>query len=117
MRLAKACRDLKMARSTVHRWMKVDPDFAREMEEIEHEVHEELRQAMIQRAIEKSDVLAIFFMKAYAPEKYDDNIRKKQFLSEIVDEVTKQIPRATAEVIPKSTQDYKPSNGSHAEAS
>ena len=35
-----------------------------------------LEQALRARAVKKSDMLGIFFMKAADPEQYDDNIRK-----------------------------------------
>lgn len=60
---------------TVHNWFKKQY-FLDALEEAQTDYLLDLRAAAMKRAREKSDTLAIFFLKAARPELYDDAIRK-----------------------------------------
>lgn len=96
----RAAEKVKVSYSTVKLWLQ-NAEFKEQVEEAEECWFEELRSAMMARAIEKSDNLAMFFMKARDPERYDDNVRKRRFLDEIVDEISR-LPRIQAKVIERS---------------
>ena len=65
--------------STIMSWFANDDAFCAEVKEAEDQLYEELFASGIKRAKEKSDTLAIFFLKARYPELYDDNYRKIQW--------------------------------------
>lgn len=76
-----AAKDAGVTRETIHRWLK-DPLFAQAYEDAQSHWIDLIEAAARQRAVEKSDTLAIFFLKANRPEKYDDNVRKVKYLND-----------------------------------
>lgn len=96
----KAAEETGISRQTVYAWLEQE-DFRDELELAERALLDDLRVTAHARALEKSDVLMIFLMKAIDPSKYDDNVRNRLYVEnlarEIVDEVLIQ-----AEVIPQS---------------
>ena len=71
---------------TAKMWFK-NEEFANAVKEAEDEWYEVLRASLYKRAVEKSDVLGMFFMKARYPEIYDDNYRNKRFQDELIQKV------------------------------
>ena len=71
-------------------WFK-NEDFATAVTEAEDEWYEVLRASLYKRAVEKSDVLGMFFMKARYPEIYDDNYRNKRFQVELIQKVKESL--------------------------
>lgn len=69
--------------STVKSWFADDEEFKKRVEEYREVWREDLRATARQRAVEKSDVLLMFLMKADQPEVYDDNVRKAIYLAKI----------------------------------
>ncbi len=70
--VAKACRGARVSRAAVYAWRKADPEFAKAWEaaiEIGVGVVED---EAVRRALQGSDNLLIFLLKAYRPEKYSD---------------------------------------------
>ncbi len=98
--MRRAAKKAKIGYDTARR-LHADPSFQEQIDELERIRIEDLEEIGILRARAKSDVLLIFFLKAFNPEKYDDNIRKKRFMDEILDEVRAQLPRIQAQVMPK----------------
>lgn len=76
----------------VFRWFQKDEEFRARVKEAEDQLYEKLVAAGLKRAMEKSDTLTIFFLKARYPDIYDDNIRQKRFLDEIVSKVKDSLP-------------------------
>jgi hypothetical protein len=94
--ISRACREVKIDRSTVYSWQEDDDEFASGYRIAEIEATERLEEAAYERAIngvtqetpiyfrgqaidsvvktEYSDTLLIFLLKARAPEKYRDRV-------------------------------------------
>lgn len=87
-------------------WFK-NEEFAAAVIEAEDEWYEVLRASLYKRAVEKSDVLGMFFMKARYPETYDDNYRARKLKSEIIDDIRKELPQITIEAQPKLSEPLK----------
>lgn len=59
--------------TTLYGWRAQDPEFAEEWDRTTHTlILPQLEQAAIERAMDKSDLLLIFLMKAYNRKMYDD---------------------------------------------
>lgn len=99
---AKAARKSGINIGTVEYWFRENESFARSVKLAEQEICADLIGVGIKRAKERSDVLLMFFCKAFMPEMFDDNVRRKQFIEEIVDEVAKKLPEIKAKVLPKA---------------
>jgi len=79
---ARAARKLKIPYNTVRKWFEQDEEFQRRVAEVNDEWHDLLRASLFKRAVEKSDNAAFFFLKAYDPEMYDDNVRRLKYLKD-----------------------------------
>lgn len=64
-----------ISRTTVWEWRKDDPEFAEAYDSIEEQDTQELERAARKRAQGKSDLLAMFFLKARRPATYRDNVK------------------------------------------
>ena len=64
-----------VSRVAVHAELKRDPQFRRDVDEAILSQAETLEDAAFQRAIRKSDLLAIFLLKGMMPDKYGDRVR------------------------------------------
>ena len=75
----------------VRAWQKTDAAFAKRVQHVQDEIQGELEDATIKRALEKSDLLAMFHLKAMAPEKYREAISPdtKEKVDELLDEIRK----------------------------
>lgn len=90
-RVLKTCAEVGVSRQTWSNWQKM-PDFIERLEEARARWVEDLRTALWGRAQEKSDMLGIFFLKAFDPEMYDDNIRKLRYMRDHgIDEIPREI--------------------------
>ena len=67
---------------TVYRWFQRDKKFLEKIQQAEKQLFEMLIATGIQRALNKSDTLLMFFLKSHEPERFDDNIRKAKWLAE-----------------------------------
>lgn len=87
-------------------WFK-NEDFVFAVNEAEDEWYEVLRASLYKRAVEKSDVLGMFFMKARQPEIYDDNYRARKLKTEILEDIRRELPQITIEPQPKLSEPLK----------
>ena len=88
-----AAKKLKIPYQTVIYWHNNDKEFNERLDAEKSIWYEALKASMMKRAMQKSDTLGIFFLKAEFPEKYDDFVRRNRFMDEIVEEVKKSLPR------------------------
>ncbi len=64
-----------IARQTVYRWRQEDEDFARAWDDAVEDGTDLLEDEALRRALEGSDTMLIFLLKARRPEKYRDTHR------------------------------------------
>lgn len=69
-----ACRRVHCSRTTVYNLRKEDPTFAAEWDEAIEDGLDELESVAASRAIDKSDLLMIFLLKGYRPEKFRERM-------------------------------------------
>lgn len=70
-----AARLMDITEGSVYRWRSKDQTFAEKWDEIIHSyVLPKLEQTAIRRAIDGSDLMLIFLMKAYDRDRYDDKV-------------------------------------------
>ena len=55
---------------TFYRWLEADDNFAAEFAHAKEAAADRLEEALIERAMERSDVAAIFILKGLRPDKY-----------------------------------------------
>jgi len=70
-----ACKQAGIARQTAYRHRQSDETFALAWADAEEESTEELEREAMSRAINGSDTLMIFLLKARRPEKYRENVK------------------------------------------
>lgn len=70
-----ACKTAGVSRQTAYRHRQSDEDFALAWADAEEQSTEELEREAINRAINGSDTLMIFLLKARRPEKYRENVK------------------------------------------
>lgn len=78
----RAARKLQIPWSTLMGWFKDDEDFRARVEQAESEWYDDIRSCLMDRAKEKSDQAAFFFLKARFPETYDDEVRRAKYMAE-----------------------------------
>lgn len=88
---SQAAKKSGVPRDTAGYWFE-NEDFRRRIKEAEEVWYDELKASLLKRATDKSDTLGIFFLKAHDPETYDDNIRAKRFLEEIIGKIKESLP-------------------------
>jgi hypothetical protein len=69
----------KITREILEAW-KASPVFTKSLAYAEEDWMEELRKSALMRAMHKSDMLAMFMLKSFKPEKYDDDVRSAQYV-------------------------------------
>lgn len=72
--VARACRKAGIDRTTAYRWRDEDADFAAAWSAAIDAGIERLEEAAHERALNTSDVLMIFLLKAHRPDKYRENV-------------------------------------------
>ena len=72
--IAGACAGVGIARSTAYRRRDRDPEFAERWAEVDEKTIEELERVAYERAVEGSDRLIEFLLKAKRPDVYRDRI-------------------------------------------
>jgi hypothetical protein len=98
--VVEACKRCGISRSTAYRARQADEDFALAWADVEERTTEELEAVVMRRAIEGSDTLAMFLLKARRPEKYRENVKIehagtiKQDLSSVDSEQLRERARA-----------------------
>ncbi len=88
--VGKSAKAVGIGRSTVYQWRKEDENFAAQIDEAKRDAIEALEDEVHRRAFEGSlvitkngtytqysDTLAIFLLKAHAPERYMDKVRSE----------------------------------------
>ena len=78
----RAARKLGIPWSTLMNWFRDDEDFRARVEQAESEWYDDIRACLMERAKEKSDQAAFFFLKARYPETYDDEVRRAKWHNE-----------------------------------
>jgi hypothetical protein len=73
--VTEACRAAGIDRSTAYRARQQDETFAIAWADVEERSTEELETVAMRRAIDGSDTLMIFLLKARRPEKYRENVK------------------------------------------
>lgn len=73
--VSEACAKAGVNRSTAYRARQADEAFALAWADVEERATEELERVVLKRAIEGSDTLAMFLLKARRPEKYRENVK------------------------------------------
>jgi len=94
----RAARKLGLKYATVMSWFK-KKYFLDRFNELEKMFKDGVEDACRARAIAKSDVLGIFFMKAEKPEIYDDNYRKIKWEKEAAEEMLKKYPLPRIQIV------------------
>lgn len=69
--ISKTAKALGMSFVTFYKWKKEDPGFLAQFEQVKEEMLDILEDAVYERGKTKSDILAMFFLKAHRP-KYRD---------------------------------------------
>lgn len=98
--VVEACKRCGVSRSTAYRARQGDEDFALAWADIEERTTEQLEAVVMRRAIDGSDTLAMFLLKARRPEKYRENVKIehagtiKQDLSSVDSEQLRERARA-----------------------
>lgn len=77
----RAAESTGISREVVYQWRKNDPNFLREFEEANNDVTDILEETAFSRAVEKSDALLMFLLKARKPVKYRQDIQKIEYLN------------------------------------
>ena len=72
-----AARIAEVTRTNVYRWQEHDAEFLAAFHEAEAQSTEVLEEEAQRRAMESSDTLLIFLLKARAPEKYRDTVTQR----------------------------------------
>lgn len=72
-----ACEAGGFSRNTAYRWREEDPDFAKQWDDAVEAGTDILEDVAHRRAIEHSDTLTIFLLKARRKEKYADLVRNR----------------------------------------
>ena len=74
--VAEAARCAGIHRSTVYRWREQDPEFAMAWDEARQKLVEDLEMEAYKRAIDGSDRMLIFLLKAYKPDTYNEKTQQ-----------------------------------------
>lgn len=73
--VSEACRSVGIDRSTAYKTRQRDEAFALAWADVEERSTEELEREAKRRAVDGSDTLMIFLLKARRPEKYRENVK------------------------------------------
>lgn len=98
--VSEACRSVGIDRSTAYKTRQRDEAFALAWADVEERSTEELEREAKRRAVDGSDTLMIFLLKARRPEKYRENVKIehagsiKQDLSSVDSEQLRERARA-----------------------
>lgn len=98
--VSEACRSVGIDRSTAYKTRQRDEAFALAWADVEERSTEELEREAKRRAVDGSDTLMIFLLKARRPEKYRENVKIehagtiKQDLSSVTSEQLRERARA-----------------------
>lgn len=71
--LTAGCKAAKVSPNTVYKWREHDEEFTFREQQARESCADELEASVIRRAKGRSDVLAMFMLKAMRPEKYREN--------------------------------------------
>lgn len=106
---SRAAKTIGINKDTVTDWYK-DPIFVQQVADAEEELYDGLKNALLERAKEKSDMLGIFFLKAKYPHIYDDNYRKIKWEQQKEDELRAKYPLPQIQIIaePKLDEPKEP---------
>ena len=99
-----ACTAAGIGRRTWYDWLEEDRAFAALVDDAREDVIDQLEKAAFQRAMDGSDGLLIFLLKALRPGKYRDALKidmvspiVKEKLAETVDIIRAHLPKELAE--------------------
>lgn len=71
--LTAGCKAAKISPNTVYKWREHDDEFLMSEQQAREMCADELEAVVLRRAKGRSDILAMFMLKAMRPEKYRDN--------------------------------------------
>jgi hypothetical protein len=84
--VTEACKAAHVARCTAYGWRESDPEFAAAWEEANEIAIDALEAAARQRALDSSDQLMMFLLRANRPDKYNDTTRVDVRLGRLSDD-------------------------------
>lgn len=101
--VSRACRLVNVSKTTVYKLRKADPQFALDWDEALDAGVDNLEEAAYERASETSDILAMFLLKGYRPEKFRERYDHtsggqplgQPRITEIIINLPVSVPKAT----------------------
>jgi hypothetical protein len=91
-----ACQAAGVSHTVAYEWKKNDPEFAVDWDDAHETAIDMIEVIGIERAKRKSDLLLIFSLKAFRPEKYTDDAREAVKMLHALEKEIARIEGATA---------------------
>lgn len=97
--LTAGCKAARVSPHTIYKWRDEDEAFAEEEAQAREACADGLEEALVRRAKRKSDVAAIFMLKAMRPEKYRETINLNVNVRQQAEKIAAELGLDPAEVI------------------
>lgn len=95
---SKAAKAAGISIDTVKTWCK-KPEFAAQVAEAKKDLVDKLIAAGLERAVNKSDLLLMFFLKSFDSEQFDENYRRTKWEQNKEDELRQKYPLPQIQII------------------